>query len=70
MKHLFSMLCIHRYRLTVQANASCVDLLVWAAMEESTAESVLNRLADKIHSKVNEKFQFCKKKTGPIENPL
>jgi phosphatidylinositol 4-kinase len=42
-----------RYRLTVQANASCVDLLVWAAMEEVTAESVLNRLADKIHSKDN-----------------
>ena len=40
-----------RYRLTVEANASCVDLLVWAAMEEATAESVLNRLADKIHSK-------------------
>lgn len=37
--------------MTVEANASCVDLLVWAAMEESTAESVLNRLADKIHSK-------------------
>ena len=35
----------------MQANASCVDLLVWAAMEEVTAESVLNRLADKIHSK-------------------
>lgn len=41
-----------RYRLTVEANASCVDLLVWAAMEEAAAESVLNRLADKIHSKV------------------
>lgn len=37
--------------MTVEANASCVDLLVWAAMEEVTAESVLNRLADKIHSK-------------------
>lgn len=37
----------------MQANASCVDLLVWAAMEEVTAESVLNRLADKIHSKDN-----------------
>ena len=41
---------ITRYRLTVQANASCVDLLVWAAVEESTAENVLVRLADKIHS--------------------
>ena len=40
-----------RYRLTVQANAACVDLLVWAALDESTAESVLNRLADKIKSK-------------------
>lgn len=46
-------LIFYRYRLTVQANASCVDLLVWAAMEEVTAESVLNRLADKIHSKDN-----------------
>ena len=40
-----------RYRLTVQANASCVDLLVWAAMDESTAENVLVRLADKINSR-------------------
>lgn len=47
------MLLLCRYRLTVQANASCVDLLVWAAMEEVTAESVLNRLAEKIHSKDN-----------------
>lgn len=47
------MIFLPRYRLTVQANASCVDLLVWAAMEEVTAESVLNRLADKIHSKDN-----------------
>ena len=40
-----------RYHLTVQANAVCVDLLVWAAVDEATAESVLYRLADKIHSR-------------------
>ena len=28
-------------------------MLVWAAMEEVMAESVLNQLADKIHSKDN-----------------
>lgn len=37
----------------MQANAACVDLLVWAAVEETTAESVLNRLIDKLHARDN-----------------
>lgn len=41
----------NRYRLTVEANAACVDLLVWAALDDSTAESVLKHLDKKIKSR-------------------
>ena len=35
----------------MQANASCVELLVWSALDETMAEQVLVRLAEKIHSR-------------------
>ena len=35
----------------MEANAACVDLLVWAAMDDSTAESVLKHLDKKIKSR-------------------
>ncbi|KAG7162490.1 Phosphatidylinositol 4-kinase alpha-like [Homarus americanus] len=38
---------INPYRLNVQANAACIDLLVWASTDESEAESLCNRLTEK-----------------------
>lgn len=35
----------------MEANATCVDLLVWAALDDSTAESVLKHLDKKIKSR-------------------
>ncbi|XP_045112601.1 phosphatidylinositol 4-kinase alpha-like [Portunus trituberculatus] len=38
---------INPYRINVQANAACIDLLVWASADESEAESLCSRLTEK-----------------------
>ncbi|XP_023346695.1 phosphatidylinositol 4-kinase alpha [Eurytemora carolleeae] len=39
---------VNRFKLNVQTNASCVDILVWAAREENVADSLVQRLTDRI----------------------
>ncbi|KAK3879548.1 hypothetical protein Pcinc_015884 [Petrolisthes cinctipes] len=38
---------VNPYRINVQANAACINLLVWASTDESEAESLCNRLTEK-----------------------
>ncbi|XP_041457096.1 phosphatidylinositol 4-kinase alpha-like [Lytechinus variegatus] len=41
--------------LALRANATCVDLLVWAANDETGADSLIGRLTEKLHSSAGSK---------------
>ncbi|XP_030847458.1 phosphatidylinositol 4-kinase alpha isoform X1 [Strongylocentrotus purpuratus] len=41
--------------LALRANATCVDLLVWAANDETGADSLISRLTEKLHSSAGSK---------------
>ena len=39
---------VNIFRLNVQSNAICVDILVWAAMDDSVADNLVQKLTDRI----------------------
>ena len=41
---------VNSFKLKVQANAACIELLVWSANDEVAADSLCTRLTDKINS--------------------
>ncbi|KAH7932980.1 hypothetical protein HPB49_006149 [Dermacentor silvarum] len=42
--------CAHRFRASVQTVAACVDILVWAEVEENGADLLCGKLAEKLNA--------------------
>ena len=41
---------VHPFYLTIHGNVACIELLLWAIMDETEAESLCSRLTEKINA--------------------